>query len=93
MPDEGMGQRHLELLRAIDEVARRDPAGVSTMYQAAQKIGLNPVGKQADRQECVRLARDLEEAGYVDVYAITYQGLRASYSATEEGRRRLQEAS
>jgi len=55
------------------------------MYQAAQKIGLNPVGKQADRQECVRLARDLEEAAYVDVYAITYQGLRASYSATEEG--------
>ena len=45
MPDEGIGQRHLELLRAIDEVARRDPAGVSTMYQAAQKIGLNPVGR------------------------------------------------
>ena len=48
--------------------------------------------RQADRQERVRLARDLEEAGYVDVYAITYQGLRASYSATEEGRRRLQES-
>jgi hypothetical protein len=91
VPDDGMGQRHLDLLRAIDEVARRDPAGVSTMYQAAQKIGLNPVGKAADRRECVRLARELEEAGYVEVYAITYQGLRASYSATEEGRRRLAE--
>jgi len=52
MPDEGIGQRHLELLRAIDEVARRDPAGVSTMYQAAQKIGLNPVGKQIAKSAC-----------------------------------------
>jgi hypothetical protein len=91
MLDKGIGQRHLELLRAIYEVARHDPAGVSTMYQVAQKVGLNPVGKQADRQECAQLARELEEAGLVDVYAITYKGLRASYSITEEGRRRLEE--
>jgi hypothetical protein len=91
MPDEGVGQRHLQLLRAIDEVARRDAAGVATAYRAAEKVGLNIVGKEADREEFVRLARDLEDAGYVDVYEVTYLGLRGSYSATEEGRRRLEE--
>jgi hypothetical protein len=92
MSDEGIGQRHLELLRAIDEVARRDAAGVATMYRAAEKVGLNTVCKEADRQEFVRMARELEEAGYVDVQGITYMGLRASYSVTEEGHRRLEES-
>jgi hypothetical protein len=92
MPDERLEERHLELLRAIDEVARRDAAGVATMYRAAEKVGLNTVCKEADRQEFVRLARELEEAGYVDVQGITYMGLRASYSVTEEGHRRLEES-
>ena len=92
MPDEGLEERHLELLRAIDEVAQRDAAGVATMYRAAEKVGLNAVCRQADRQEFVQLAHDLEEAGYVDVEGITYMGLRASYSVTEEGRRRLEES-
>ncbi len=35
---------------------------------------------------------DVYEAGYVDVYEVTYLGLRGSYSATEEGRRRLEES-
>ena len=30
----------MELLGAIDEVARRSHAGVSTIYQAAEKVGL-----------------------------------------------------
>jgi hypothetical protein len=92
MPSERLQEQHLELLRAIDEVARRDAAGVATMYRAAEKVGLNAVCKQADRQEFVRLVRDLEEAGYVNVEGITYMGLRASYSATEEGSHRLEES-
>jgi DNA-binding MurR/RpiR family transcriptional regulator len=91
LPDEKLEERHLRLLRAIDEVARHSPAGVSTMYQAAQKVGLDTVGKEADREEFVRLVDHLREAGYVDGQGITYMGLRASYSVTEEGHRRLEE--
>ena len=91
MPDERVEEQHVELLRAIDEVAQRDAAGVATMYRAAEKVGLNTVCKQADREEFVRLARDLEDAGYVEVHGVTYMGLRASYSVTEEGRHRLEE--
>jgi hypothetical protein len=90
MPDEGIGERHLELLRAIDEVAHRSHAGVSTIYQAAEKVGLDTVCKEADRREFGRLASDLAEADYVDIQAMTYMGLRASYSVTEEGHRRLE---
>ncbi len=89
MSDERLEERHLRLLRAIDEVARRSAAGVSTMYQAAQKVGLDAVGKEADREEFMELVGELKEAGYVDVQGITYRGLRASYSVTEGGRRRL----
>jgi hypothetical protein len=92
MPDEGLEERHLELLRAIDEVAQRDAAGVATMYRACEEAGLNPVCREADRQEFVRLVRDLEEAGYVEVQEITYMGLRGSYLVTEEGRYRLEES-
>ena len=89
--EEEVAERHLELLMAIDEVAKRDPAGVSTSYKAAYKVGLDPVCKAADRQEFTRLAQDLEEAGYVKVGGITYLGLRASYALTDEGHRRLLE--
>ena len=89
---EEVGKRHLELLKAIDQVARRDPAGVSTSYRAADKVGLDLVCKQADRQEFMHLAHDLQEAGYVKVGGITYLGLRASYALTDEGHRRLEES-
>jgi hypothetical protein len=92
MPDDRLEERHLELLRAIDEVAQRDAAGVATMYRAAEKVGLDAVCKEVDRQELVRLVHDLEEAGYVDVQGITYMGLRASYSVTEGGNRRLEQS-
>jgi hypothetical protein len=90
MPDEGLEERHLQVLRAIDEVARRDAAGVATMCWAAEKVGVDAVCKEADRREFVRLVHDLEEADYVDVEGITYMGLRASYSVTDEGHRRLE---
>ncbi len=89
---EEVGKRHLELLKAIGEVAGRDPAGVSTSYRAADKVGLDLVCKQADRQEFMHLAHDLQEAGYVKVGGITYLGLRASYAPTDEGHRRLEES-
>ncbi len=92
MPDQRLQERHLKLLRAIDEAARRDAAGVATMYRACEGVGLDAVCREADRQEFVRLVRELEEAGYVEVQGITYMGLRASYSVTEEGRRRLEES-
>jgi hypothetical protein len=50
MPDEGIGERHLELLGAIDEVAHRSHAGVSSIYQAAEKVGLDIVCREADRR-------------------------------------------
>jgi hypothetical protein len=92
VPEEGLGERHRRLLRAIDEAARRDADGVATMYRAAEGVGLNPVVSQADREEFVSLVRDLQEAGYVEVIGVTRTGMRASYSATEEGRRLLEEA-
>ncbi len=92
MSDQSLQERHLELLRAIDEAVRRDAAGVATMYRACEGVGLDAVCKEADRQEFVRLVGDLKEAGYVDVHGITYMGLRASYSVTEEGRSRLDES-
>ena len=91
MPDQSLQERHLELLRAIDEAARRDAAGVATMYRACEGVGLDAVCKEADREEFMRLVRELNEAGYVEVDGITYMGLRASYSVTEEGHRRLEE--
>jgi hypothetical protein len=91
MPEEGLGERHRRLLRAIDEAARRDADGVATMYRAAEGVGLNPVVSQADREEFVGLVRDLQEAGYVEVIGVTRTGMRASYSATEEGQRLLEE--
>jgi hypothetical protein len=92
MPDDRLEERHLELLRAIDEVAQRDATGMATMYRAAEKVGLDAVCKEVDRQEFVRLVHDLEEADYVDVQGITYKGLRASYSVTDEGHRRLEQS-
>ena len=92
MPDRSLQERHLELLRAIDEAARRDAAGVATMYRACEGVGLDAVCKEVDREEFMRLVRELNEAGYVEVHGITYMGLRASYSVTEEGRRRLEES-
>jgi hypothetical protein len=62
MSDEGIDERHLGLLGAVDEVARHSNAGVS----------LSPVCKEADRQEFMRLTRDLQEARYVDERGIRF---------------------
>jgi len=62
-----MGERHLELLKTLEELANDSPDGVAHMHEAAQRTGLNSVGEEAAREEFVALARDLEEAGYVEV--------------------------
>jgi hypothetical protein len=58
-----IGERHLELLCIIADLARNDPAAVAQMYIAAQRMNLNTVGKKADREEFLGLVRDLEGPG------------------------------
>jgi hypothetical protein len=85
-----LGERHLELLRVVADLARTDPAAVAQMYRAAQRMNLNTVGKQADRAEFLALVRDLEGAGCVEVRGA---GLAASYGMlciTREGQRQLE---
>jgi hypothetical protein len=54
-----LGERHLELLRVVADLARNDPAAVAQMYRAAQRMNLNTVGKESDREEFLWLVRDL----------------------------------
>ncbi len=85
-----LGERHLELLRVVADLARNDPAAVAQMYRAAQRMNLNTVGKQADRAEFLALVRDLEGAGCVEARGA---GLEASYGmlcVTKEGHRQLE---
>jgi hypothetical protein len=87
---EEIGERHLELLGVVADLARNDPAAVAQMYRAAQRMNLNTVGKQADRVEFLALVRDLEGAGCVVVKG---GGLGASYGmlcVTKEGHRQLE---
>ena len=88
---EEIGERHMELLRVVADLARNDPAAVAQMYRAAQRMNLNTVGKQEDRVEFLALVRDLEGAGCVEARGA---GLEASYgmlSVTKEGHRQLKE--
>jgi hypothetical protein len=93
MAAEEIGERHLELLRVLDELARSDPDGLADMDRAAQRMGLDTVGKESDRAEFEALANALEEAGYVEAQG---SDLAASYgrlSVTEEGRNELEGSS
>ena len=93
MATEEIGERHLELLRVLDELARSDPDDLADMDRAAQRMGLDTVGKESDRAEFEALANALEEAGYVKVQG---SDLAASYgrlSVTEEGRNALEGSS
>jgi DNA-binding MarR family transcriptional regulator len=93
MAAEEIGERHRELLRVLDELARSDPDGLADMDRAAQRMGLDTVGKESDRAEFEALANALEEAGYMEVQG---SDLAASYrrlSVTEEGRNQLKGSS
>jgi hypothetical protein len=84
-----IGERHLELLRVVADLARYDPAALAQMYRVAQRMNLNTVGKAADRAEFLGLVRVLEGAGCVEARGA---GLTASFGmlcVTEEGYRQL----
>lgn len=90
MAPEQIGERHLKLLEVLSELADGDADGVADMDKAAQKVGLNTVGKEEDRAEFKARAEALEEAGYVEKAG---SDLAASYGrlyVTEEGRQQLQ---
>ena len=85
-----VGERHLELLGALEELANDSPDGVAHMHEAAQRIGLDSVGEEAAREEFVALARDLEEAGYVEVRGTDLAANYGTLSVTEESRHLLE---
>ncbi len=85
-----IGERHLELLRVLADLVRNDPAAAAQMYRAAQRMNLNTVGKQADREEFLGLVRDLEGAGCVEARGTDLSASFGMLSVTKEGHRRLQ---
>jgi hypothetical protein len=85
-----IGERHLELLRVLDELASNDPDGVAHMGRAAQMIGLDSVGRAEDREEFERLIGTLEEAGYVEAQGTDLASSYGMLSVTEEGREQLE---
>ena len=85
-----IGERHLHLLRVIADLASNDPAAVAQMYRAAQRMNLNTLGKQSDREEFLGLVRDLEGAGCVEARGADLAASFGTLSVTKEGHRRLQ---
>jgi hypothetical protein len=85
-----IGERHLHLLRVIADLARNDPAAVAQMYRAAQRMNLNTVGKQADREEFLGLVSDLEGAGCVEARGTDLAASFGMLSVTKEGHRQLE---
>jgi hypothetical protein len=91
MAADEIGERHLELLRVLDELVTNDPDGVASMDRAAQMIGLDTVGREADREEFDLLVSQLEEAGYVQVQGTDLAASYGLLSVTDEGREKLGE--
>jgi hypothetical protein len=85
-----VGERHLELLGAIEELASEDPDGLAHMHEAAQRVGLDSVGEEAAREEFMSLVRDLEEAGYVEARGTDLATNYGMLSVTDEGRQMLE---
>jgi hypothetical protein len=90
MAADDTGERHLELLGVMDELARNDPDGVAHMDKAAQRIGLDTVTKEADREEFERLVSALEESGYVQAQGTDLAKSYGILSVTEEGQQQLE---
>jgi hypothetical protein len=87
---ENISEEHLKLLRVLEELTSNDPDGVAQMSKASERIGLDSVGKEADREQSERLVRDLEEVGYVEAQGTDLATSYGQLSVTEEGRRRLE---
>ena len=105
--EEKTGERHRLLLRALHRVGRHSSLEQVYVHRLGQEMGLNSVGLEDDRAELVKLARELEEAGYVRGSAGGYAFYKESkrepaqpenmkeahgyYALTEEGKRNIQE--
>jgi hypothetical protein len=92
MAADEIGERHLELLGVLNELAKDDPDGVAHMDKAAQRMGLDTVTREADREEFDRLVSALEGAGYVQPQGTDLAASYGMLSVTEEGRGRLEES-
>ena len=90
MAAEEIGERHMELLGVLNELAGGDPDGVAHMDKAAQRIGLDTVAMEADREEFERLVSALEGAGYVQAQGTDLAASYGILSVTEEGHGRLE---
>jgi hypothetical protein len=84
-----IGEQHLELLEVLDEIARSDPDGVVDMDKAAQRLGLDTVGREKDRQQFETLASVLDEADCVEAQGSNLARSYGRMSVTEEGRNKL----
>jgi hypothetical protein len=85
-----IGERHLELLGVVADLASNDPAAIAQMYRAAQRMNLNTVGKRADKVEFLALVRDLENAGCVEARGADLAASFGMLSVTKEGHRQLE---
>jgi hypothetical protein len=90
MAAEELGAREMELLKVLQELVANDPDGVADMDKAAQKLGMNTVGKEQDRAEFEARANALEEAGYVQKQGSDLATSHGRLSVTEEGRKKLE---
>ena len=86
MAAEELDARDIELLKVLHELAANDPDGVADMDKAAQKLGMNTVGKV----EFEARANALEEAGYVEQQGSDLATSHGRLSVTEEGRKKLE---
>ena len=85
-----IGGRHLQLLEVLDELAGSDPDGVVDMDKAAQRLGLDTVGREQDRAEFETLASALDEADYVEAQGSDLATSYGRMSVTEEGHNKLE---
>ena len=90
MAADDTGERQLELLGVLDELARNDPDGVAHMDKAAQRIGLDTVSRETDREEIEQLVGALEEAGYVQARGTDLATSYGMLSVTEDGQQKLE---
>lgn len=91
MTEKDIGERHTRILEALAELARSDPTGAANMQAAAERAGLDAVGKEPDREEFLAVVRDLEEAGYVETEGTGQAAAPGNIVVTEEGYKRAEQ--
>ena len=63
--EQKIGERHRQFLKALDKLGRDSCLGQVYVHRLGQEMGMNSVGFEDDRDELAKLARELEEAGYI----------------------------